>query len=1262
MKRFISILLTFVMLISLCATTVGATGGSSASTGSSGGGGGGGFVSGGTSASTPISLNKYTVSGTIYLPSGMTAPEGGLKIYGGFGGVSLSEVNTASLSSTEDYIEEESTIDYENSEVIATIPEGQNYVSYNTTCKIASSYDGIYGKFWVYDNVTVGNVTISNKQTISNIIQLKADVYNYANLNCILNSATNTATYTITCNSDLASENITTNVYVIADDGYDKYISCINYDNSSSASGVLNLESNGTYNLYYYIPSSSSFALQKLDKGLFNVGTLDTKNRNTIILKSQLYISGNICLPDDYVAEDDINITIGTVGSETDVIIPKGETSVSYVVGAFSEEGEYLQITVDDKYLISGYLCEDGSFDEYEYELWYEVIEDHTSIENFDITLQEQYIIQGQITLPEDVTMDSNTYFSVRVRATNLLTGYNEYTWVYILSDTRKIEYEIPVPKKQCNSGFAISYDYGSYSTVTIPTSAKSPLGYFKAPNSGGATSSGGGGGGSSSSAALLKDGVVYTSEEPDGLLYGCKLYLTDTNATLLEENAYEYEFSDRNIIKDFTLIKTGEIYSGMITGYFKNSLGIDLYTMIKVTLYDSENNIVDAKYIDDSDGYVFQGLNQGDYKIGFWYEDKQYYYNNLHLVENIDDAEIISLEDNIISTHNDVHIDNIFKTSISLHFEDIIINNNYYGIETVKIYDPYGNIFYETESDSTVKAQISRFYIGLGDYYVSEFLPTDDGEPYVITGLTDDIEKAYLFNAEYYDTLSEDFYDGGNIFVVNAMTELYNTPLTTTSYEIIDGKLNFTVTTKQPISEGEIIVAVYDESNRLIDITSVMCVSDEYEYSLSVDYSSDISKIKTMVWSSLTTLKPLGKVEEQTVISDYIYKTIASAYFTVDDTAYYINGNEYSLEIPPTVTEGVIYTTARTVGETLNCVVNWDDTTGTIIYTLDGTVCSVQIGSNIALVSKDGQEDTEVILSGEPIITNERTLIPFADISKIFGFEIYISSNGSNLAVFDTLDAKVKYAYDNGLLNVAKVDISSMNSGITRAELTSLVVELYENSTGNTIIPIEDNISDTDDVDILKACAIGAVNCYEDGTFKPNSNLTYAENITVLYRTVLKINNNLKDKYITVPDYSSCPSDGYHWATISIYGAKKLGLLDNVCYNEIEIDNPINKKDAIGIIANAFYQLSVADETEFLYLCNSAEDYQGILAALQSDLYEYYAYSKMQNASSDDIIDMAKAMYEQCSYYNSVEEFDSYLKTVFDNIFPSAPSSGNYS
>lgn len=1180
MKKFLSVLLVFAVLFSMSAIHVLAnetllfSGDSSAVNSGGGSGGVDGGGGGGVSVVVSAPLKEYNVSGTIYLPSGVTAPKGGLKIYGGFGGVSYSEIKLASVPSDE-YIEEEPTVNYEGVKIIATIPQGQNYVNYSATCTMSSSYDGIYGKFWIYDNVTLGNRTLSNKQTLSAPVNLKAGIYEYSNINCTLNFATTATPYSITCDDALSSESIDTDVYVIADDGYDKYISRTRYTGNSPVNGVINIEDSGNYTLYYYIPSSTAMNLQKLDKGLFNIGILNNESINTITLKSQLYITGEISLPNGYIADKDIKIIIDSDCSEVEVTIPQGSDYTSYIVGAFEKERDFLRITVGDDYLVSGYVGYDNSLEQYKHYFWYDDID----VENFDIQLGEQYIIKGQITLPTGVEMTENTYFNVTVTAKDMLTGYESEDEVKIFSDEETSEYKISIPKTEANGAFIISYDYGSFSSVNLPTNAASPLKYFK---SSGTSSGGGGGHGSSGSIVMVNGGISYTRENPDGLLYNYKLYITNNGVALLDEDAKEYRFSNKDLVKNITLAKSDDAM-GIIAGYFKNYVKADLYTTVKVALYDENNNLIEQKFIDDSGNYFFSNLNQGSYKIGFWYNDKQYYYNNKHLVATLSDADIIALSENsLFSNHNDVYLDNIFDANIKLNFANIVIDDNYYAMLPITIYDPYGNAWINADSDTIIRANISSFYIGVGDYYVSEFVKGKN--IFTITGLVDDIDKAYLFNSEYYDTLSAAFWNTGNTFNVEAETKLYKSPITSTKYAVSDKKLNITVSVKNSVNDCKIIVVAYDEIGHILGICQKDGIYNKYEYNFSIDYSSSIHKIKTMVWSSMQTMQPLGVAEEIIVPSDDIYneslKRIANVCFITNNSTFYVNGKEYGIDVPPIQDNGVIYIPLRAMSEALGCSVYWDYETERITFNLNDTTCVVQVGNIIAYLEYGNGDTDEIILSACPIKVNDRVLVPCADISELFDFEVYIGENNEFVAMFDTLSKKNKYAYDNRLLNIEKVDISALNNSITRSEMASLLVELYEKSTNTTVIPIDFPFTDEEyqnaiDEDVAKIYTLGIMNGYEDMKFHPDWNLTNAEIIKGIYGTVMKVNSKLPDKYLTVPEYDSIGSDSAYWFTNYLYSAKRLGLLDGVCYDSIEINNNAIRKDVIGIIANAFYQLS---------------------------------------------------------------------------------------
>lgn len=1269
MKKCISLILTiFIILTSILPVTASSP---NAGSGSGGGSGGGSMGGGNVVVVQPVQTPKaeYTVSGTISLPAGMVAPEGGLKVYGGFGGVNLSEVSSVSLLSADEYIEEEVEIAYEDYEVIATIPQGSYYTTFSTTCSINTSYDGIYGKFWIYDDYTYNSITLSNKQTISSIVQIKSDVYEYSNLNCMFTSSSVVAEYTIDCDEVLKNESINTEVYIIADDGYDKYVSLAKYTTGSSLYGILNLEADANYTLYYYIPSSNKLELQKLDKGLFNVGTMSIENNNEIILKSQLYISGTISLPDGYVIEEDLSITIETSNNAVNVTIPQSDNSTSYIVGIVENTSEYIKLSVNnDDYLMSGYVNSDMEFEEDEYEF---ITSTSQSIENLNIVLEEQYILTGSISLPADIIMDENTYFDVSVTAKNQLTGHEKTVYVDIFSDELEATYKIYIPKKICVDSkekpygeWTVSYGFGTTANVNMPNYAINPLNTYKKSTAGG----GGSPGNSSSSSVIIRtDGNSYTYNQPENLIKDFELFIIEDGVTYVEENAEWYYFTSDTINVDFELLSDSSKLNGLINGHIEKVTTNEIDETTRVLLYDLDNVLVSNDKISKFGGYEFKELERKPYKIGFEFDDRIYYYNNYKLVDDILDAEIIDLSSNIISTHNDVYYDNVFPARIRMNFDEIVINNNYYDYKEIRIYDNYGNLYETYDSDSTVTAKISSFYIGIGDYYVSSFA---EGSPFIISGLTDVIDEAYLFEADYYDTISATFYDiGNNAFIVNAVTELKETPLTQTTFSLVDNDISFTITIEPIIDEGEIIVAIYDQNNRLMGLQSEKYNEGQTTYNIAMPYKNGMDRAKIMCWSNMVNLRPLAIAENLDIPSnldyEYMAKYVSDVYLLADSQTIYVDNAPYEIDVAPTIIDNVFYAPLRAVSEYLNWVVEYNPDEEIMIISLGEKECGVTVGNTTAVYIDNGNTEN-ISLSGAPIIINERLLLPYGDIAEILGYDVYVNVESGVMAIFDGIGKKVKYAYDNKLLHSSKFDITAMNYYITREQMAALIVSIYENNTGITIIPTENHYSDTEDEDVLKATALGVFKGYEDGTFKPNSHLTYAEVIRLLCLTIYKIDSDISDKYIVVPEYSNYPltsEEGLHWCTESLYTAKRLGLLDDIFYDEIEnIDSSAIINDVVGLFANGQYQLIYADETEFLYICNSGEKYDGIVKAMQTDLYQYYSYSKLSVMTEEELSEIAQVMYNYCDYYSSVEEFDKCLKIAFNEVYPSAPSGGNYS
>ena len=89
------------------------------------------------------------------------------------------------------------------------------------------------------------------------------------------------------------------------------------------------------------------------------------------------------------------------------------------------------------------------------------------------------------------------------------------------------------------------------------------------------------------------------------------------------------------------------------------------------------------------------------------------------------------------------------------------------------------------------------------------------------------------------------------------------------------------------------------------------------------------------------------------------------------------------------------------------------------------------------------------------------------------------------------------------------------LTKDITRGEMCELAVYAFEKATGNDIDLSNENFTgftDTNDENIVKAHLYGIVNGYEDGTFRPNNNITRAETFAMINRVLDRQTESVSD------------------------------------------------------------------------------------------------------------------------------------------------------
>ncbi|MDD6484464.1 MAG: hypothetical protein PUF72_07810 [Clostridiales bacterium] len=718
--------------------TASSSGGGASSGGVDGGVGGGVASGGGGIIGVPsfpayVEMSKIKAKGTICLPDGFAAPDGGLQIYGGFGSVELNSISAASVFSADST---EDTTEYEKIDVIATIPAGENSVEFEKTFEISSSADGFYGRFWIYDTNVIsqdGERYISNKMSVSNIIKLKANKNEYSDINVTLSEAENKIDYSITFDEALKDEAPQQSVFVIADDGYDKYITRQDFNRcDAEICGSFRTE-NEIYELKYYIPKSDLLNNQRVETGTFSNGEAAFDVMNNIVINPQVCISGEISRPDTTDPLEELKIGISTSEATVNITIEEGKTAARYIVAAGKDTWEYVKVDIlNSDFYKSGYF--DGT-EICDYYRTYTYITE--SLTNVDLPLQRQCVISGKIELPSDIVMSEQTYFYINMEIESTSGSYCDYKSFNKYSD-KDAYYKFYVPYEYKDESFIISYDYGTYESVLFPTSAKNPLPYYYR-----GASSGGGGGGT---------GPVYVQENPEGLQYGRRIYCNSQTGTFYEEQAAAYVFDNCLISTDITLAKDGEIFlANSIGGYFVDVLSQNGGDADIILLDADTKNERYKKTLSGGDNtYIFDGLEDGAYIISAQYNQKTYYYTGSRLSTNVNNAKIIDTEYNPVNYGNDMYYDNIFPTNIDCLIDYCIIN----GEETeakIEIFDIYGNRRYVYNSYDTIHIPFSQFVMSINGKFVSKY--GIYGRMYIY-GLTDKFDEASVVTARYVNTL----------------------------------------------------------------------------------------------------------------------------------------------------------------------------------------------------------------------------------------------------------------------------------------------------------------------------------------------------------------------------------------------------------------------------------------------------------------------------------------------------------------------------
>ena len=234
-------------------------------------------------------------------------------------------------------------------------------------------------------------------------------------------------------------------------------------------------------------------------------------------------------------------------------------------------------------------------------------------------------------------------------------------------------------------------------------------------------------------------------------------------------------------------------------------------------------------------------------------------------------------------------------------------------------------------------------------------------------------------------------------------------------------------------------------------------------------------------------------------------------------------------------------------------------------VGTAEGSLCGVDMNGK---VPADGKYKYVRITD----IEGQSSSWPGADIDAVAGLNAKVPASGSEWA-----NEELEKADAMGLIPDC-LDGADLTADITRAEFAAVAVKVYEALSGTPAIPIVNNpFTDCNDVEVLKAYNIGAVNGTSATTYDPDALLNREQAATMLTRVFKKVTlagwTLPTDSQFTLPYTKPAAfaddKDISDWAKDSVYFMAANGIINGVGNNKFAPKNVTTEEQATGY-ANA--------------------------------------------------------------------------------------------
>lgn len=801
---------------------------------------------------------------------------------------------------------------------------------------------------------------------------------------------------------------------------------------------------------------------------------------------------------------------------------------------------------------------------------------------------------------------------------------------------------------------------------------------------------------------------VLHSIDDANDMFYDVTYYKGNAETTVFRECAKELTSSDNNI--ELTLMKQHKISGkidtdvvcdvGMVYAIYQadSEINVDVKkTSFKVLTEPNHNNNFELFVPDELDDYIFR----------FDIYGNSVYYLSTGLADNIGVAEVVTI-------NGDTNIEILYEgfnpeQPLIITYTDI--NNDIYGIDTT-IFDGYiqlKNISdYEYESQNLHIAS----YDEDGRLLCLETLPTlvinphDYGTKYKLVNYIDkkaacvkifvwsDNLKPLANSYEISNVVGDATVDYKNVYLwmQAGISSMYRRGVQYSLDVAPTIKNNTLYAPARAIAETFGACVEYDSDTQIILITL-------YDKTIKIKMKSDIASVngeeyqlkgQPIVINGRTLLPITDLAEILEFNGEYIstsgefviYDTVDNLVFSAKERDIFpdslvgraLDSELTRIELAEIIVTLYEYITSEEIVLSGSASYNDTDDVNALKLTEIGVVNGIAEGTfgpneNVTIQDAivlfqrallkaecdvpDDYSDVDLYSDNDKISEYAKESIykmkKYGALDNIFvttlnpqdnidiRTAIAISENcASTMSKITYTDVHSSYPYSKAITVLSELGIfSGYEDGtfkpggqVTRAELSKLICNVVGTDASTIDFSCDDVKAHHWAARYVGYCVLNNIIALENGLYRPENAATVIETISAILNLNGFDGNGTDNEIVDI--------------------AEECGLLNNM--SNLIFDEAITRGEVAQLLYNSLeLDYETYCQEKFLEMCNSGS-YDGILDAMDSELYHYSLCTIIKSLDYDAKAEIAKMIYSKCTYFDSIKTFNEYIEISYND------------